>query len=231
MATPEGTPSPGLCRVVEIRRVGMVPYWVSSRGYVVSDADCNEAFCWDPLVPVPVPASVLKAEGRLPQAVPDAPPFSFPERVRGHLGLLLLAAFCLASAGVVLGRWRMRLVRMEILGLRDDPVFRLLDQMRHAAALSMPPDPDAVAHIRDLGRELTGLDYTSAHVEAAIERTEPLRIPGDFHRFGVGLTPCQKTMLLEGALSIVMADGRLREVEARFCTDMISGLGLARPEA
>ncbi|TFL18348.1 hypothetical protein [Jannaschia formosa] len=227
VATLDGTPDLALCRRVETRSVGMVPYWVSSGGYVLSEAECDLQRHWAPPAPIPV----LKAEGQLSQAVPDVPRFSIWERIRGHLGLLILAAFGLVSAGMSLARWRMRLVRMEILGLQDGPVFRLLDAMCHAAALASPPDPDVVLHIRDLARELTGLDYTGAHIEAAIERTEPLRKPGDFHRFGVSLKPRQKAMLLEGVLSVVMVDGRLREAEARFCADMVRGLGLARSEA
>ncbi|MDB2407990.1 hypothetical protein N9W17_05690 [Jannaschia sp.] len=220
-----GTPELALCRVIETRRVGMVPYWISSPGYVLSDAPCNEARKWAP----PIPVAVLKAEGQIDAAVPDVPRLSAAERAWGHLGLLLVIGFALATLTGALMRWRMRRVRMEILGLKDGPVFLMIDAMCHAAAVD--PDPAAIAHIRDLARELTDLDYTSAHIEAVIDRTEGLRKPGDFHRFGVTLNARQKAMLLEGVLSVVMADGRLRETEGRFCRNMVRGLRLPRSEA
>ncbi|PWJ22249.1 TerB family tellurite resistance protein [Jannaschia seohaensis] len=220
-------PDLSLCRVVETRRIGLVPYRRAALGYALSDTRCEGGQSWALTVPV----ATLRAEGHVEAWVPDAPRLSLGETVRGHLGLLALLAVCLASVGLAVMRWRIRLVRMEILGLRDGPVFRMIDAMCHAAAASDRSGPDAVEHIRDLACELTGMDYTTAHIEAVIARADRLQKAGDHHRFGVGLSARQKTMLLEGVLSVVMADGRLSMAESRFCADLARGLGLARAEA
>ncbi len=215
-----------VCHLVEERSIAYVPYWITSQGYVLSDTGCADGSYRTFTAPI----SELKGAGLLPADMPETPSFTTVERLKGHAALVIggvLAAFGGIATAM---RGRRRSVRLEILGIEDGPVFKMIDAMCHAAKADGHCDPAEVAYIRDVARELTQLDFQDEHLEAVIERADKLGHAKDFQQFGKGLTPSQKSMILEGVLSVVLADGEMDRREKVFLDRMVIGIGLTQPD-
>lgn len=216
-----------LCHLIDRRRLfDMLGLWMTSEGYVLGEVGCTGTSY------APFAASIadMKAQGALPADLPESPRFTPQDYLEGF-GLWGIVGGLLAIA--LLGRGlsgRKRKLRQEILTLEDGPAFRMIDVMCHAAIADGKIDDAEVAYIRDVARELTGLDYSDAHIRETIRRADRLKRPEHLAAFAKGLTLQQRHLILQAALSVVAADGHMDRRENRFIGLLVKGFGLARDD-
>jgi uncharacterized tellurite resistance protein B-like protein len=227
MSAPGGAPF-SLCHLTRKSHVLYLGYWRASLGYVLSDAGCDAGAAFYQIDAQGV--GDARAAGLLPRTTPDTARMSLPDLVTGFAGLGLLAALLAGLSGARLMRRRNLMIRQEILNISDPAVFGFIDAMCHAARADQRTGDDEIAHILHVARDLTGLDYTEAHIRAAIVHCPRLSQAHDFRRFGRGMTLGQRQMILQGALAVVAADGDMAPAEKRFLKAMAKGMGLAKPE-
>jgi tellurite resistance protein len=174
--------------------------------------------------------AVLKAAGSFPADLPDTPVFAPRDYAEGFGLWGLLAG--LLSVFFVRRRLsgRKRKIRQAILTLEDSPAFRMIDVMCHAAIADGRIDPREVAYIQEVARELTGLDYSEAHIRETIARADRLSRPEHLASFAKGLTLSQRHLILQAALSVVAADGQMEKRENRFIGLLLAGFRLTKDD-
>lgn len=220
-----------VCHHTRTRTILGMGYWARSLGYVLSDRRCEGLDYYRmPLTDRgDVPRELIAA------GVPPEPGLSLNEMMRGFFWLyvLPLAAYIGATAGRIL---RSRLpqksraeLRRDVLGMEEGPLFRLIDAMCHAAAADGAADTTAIRQITELAQELTGLDVQEEHVIYAVNHRDALQYGFEFRRFGKGLTPEQKAVVLQGVRTVLNDQGGLTRAEEVFLNRIGRALKVKRP--
>lgn len=222
-------PGPGgaplaLCHLTKHYHLAFIPAVRQSRGYGLSDAGCaTEAGYYE------IDAQGIadaKAAGLIHRHIPLTPRLSLTEVATGFVWVWVAIAAAIAMILVAMDRRRRLTIRREILAIDNPAVFNFIDAMCHAAKADGRTAREEVEYIRDVARDLTGLEYTEQHIIEAISYCPKLSGAAQFRRFGSGLSTDQRKMILHGALSVVAADGTMTDSEKSFIGTMGKGMRL-----
>ncbi|MEL6586379.1 MAG: TerB family tellurite resistance protein [Pseudomonadota bacterium] len=211
-----------ICHLVDRTSLAFVPLWTSPGPYVYGAERCDAPGYAAMIAPVPS----LKAMGAFPLHVPDTPTLTPLQIAEGFAGLIALGLGLLFGGLKFAMRAKRRDIRLQILGIGDGPVFQMIDVMCHAALADGKTDPSEVTAIRELARNLTGLDFQDLHITEMVSRADRLTKPRDFVQFGRGLDAQQRLTILDGALSVILADGTLSPPEEEFLKNLTLGMKL-----
>lgn len=224
---PGGAPM-ALCHLTKHYHLAFIPAVRQSLGYGLSEAGCaTEAGYYE------IDAQGIadaKASGLIHRHTPETPRLSLQEIATGFVWVWIVLAFGTHATLKALGRRRQLSIRREILGIDNDAVFTFVDAMCHAAKSDGRTAPEEITYIRDVARDLTGLDYTDRHIAQAIAYCPKLGDTKEFKRFGADMNRDQKLMILHGALTVVAADGEMSRSESTFIGNLASSMQLGRDD-
>lgn len=217
-----------LCHQTKKYHIAFIGLFRKSQGYVLSEAGCSTHAEFYELDAQGL--AEAKAAGMIARDVPSTPRLSLMDLASGFAIWPLIAIFGGWTLVSSMRSNRRRAVRQEIFGLGDGPVFRFLDAMCHAARADNRTEPEEVDYILGVARDLTGLDYTHAHIKEAIAQSQKSLDKAAFKRFGAGLNAEQRRMVMHGALTVVASDGSLSKAERKFVNGLATGLKLPQDD-
>ncbi|MEM9796165.1 MAG: hypothetical protein AAF919_06730 [Pseudomonadota bacterium] len=141
-------------------------------------------------------------------------------------GLILLATLALWAFDRL--RKRRRGVRQRILDLGGGARFRVVDAMCHAVWRGRAMDQNRLTRALEIARSTTDRAYTIDHIRETADRADRLILPMNFNWMRDGLTTREKMVVVNAAVSVLLADGPLTTTDRRFAAILVRGLGLSR---
>jgi tellurite resistance protein len=191
-----------LCQVVESLTVASIPVRSKITSYALSKENCTGK-AYRPLSPAAFDQA--QAAGALPADLPATPRMAPPRLVAGHAGPIVLAgvSFFAVLAWLIHGR----LGRGRRHRVSDTLAINALAAMSHVAISDGDVDDREVAHIAGVLTGLTGHRYPPTRVRDMIYQVQSHI--GDIDALGDGLSEDECRIVMESALRVAVADGRI----------------------
>lgn len=138
----------------------------------------------------------------------------------------LLTAIGLALFAVVWRRVKSLLGYDPDGPMRKKAAMRILSVMCYAAKCDGLVDSKDLTRIRQTAKRLTRRDCSTADIIHIADHVDLDLDANAFIAFGKGLRDREKDLMMQAALLITMADGRMLPPEYEFVTELAHGLGM-----
>ncbi|SFJ40038.1 hypothetical protein [Jannaschia pohangensis] len=127
-------------------------------------------------------------------------------------------------------RRKRRIMRHELLELRNGPRFRMIDAMCHAARKANTISKPRLQRALEIARDATGKDYTLEQLNEVALLTDRVIVPTNFFWMRDGLNKGEKMVVFNSTASVLLADGPLTRSERTFLRILTRGLGLTEDD-
>ena len=190
-----------LCHLVESLTVASIPVRSKITSYALSEEDCTGT-AYRPLSPAAFDQA--QAAGGLPADLPATPRMTPQRLVAGHAGPIVLAGVLFFAILAWLIHGRLERGRRRI---SDSLAINALAAMSHVAISDGDVDDREVTHIAGVLTGLTGRRYPTTRVRDMIYQVQSHI--GDIDALGDGLSEDECRIVMESALRVAVADGRI----------------------
>ncbi len=110
--------------------------------------------------------------------------------------------------------------------MRKKAALRIVYAMCHAAKCDGLVGSKELTMITRTAKRLTGRSYPTADIIRIADHIDMDLTTRDYIAFGRGLRDREKDIMMQGALLITIADGRMLPAEYEFVTELAHGLGM-----
>lgn len=226
---PEGGGTLALCHLVKHLTIFFVPVWTEMKGYAVAPDACTSDSYYD------VDELQFKdgqKSGVFPISLPTAPELPRSARLRNWA---TLGAAALFLAFGLLGAAR-RAMRPARAGRRFGPkrdmtvASRALMAMCQVAKVDGQIDRSELKMINATLARITGRSFALSQISRMAEEAEPATDLRGFGELSSGLDADDRRMVLECALSVAVADGRIETAEHSYVTSLSRALDIGGDE-
>lgn len=138
----------------------------------------------------------------------------------------LFVAFGLAILAVIWRRAKSLLGLDPSSPMRKKAAQRVLSAMCHTAKCDGLVGSSELTLIGRTVQRMTGRTYPTAEIIRVADHANLDLRPDDYIAFGKGLRDREKDTMMQAALLVAMADGRMLKSEYEFVTELAHGLGI-----
>lgn len=216
-----------LCHLTKKTHIIFAGVWRSSLGYVMAPNKCDAESYY------PLNAERLalgKVLGDFPEDLPEQPRLSTDDVISGFWGLGVIVLL-VGLAGV---KWAKQSARAKerLAGMNGTApaAVQAMDAMCHAAKADGKLDNTEIVLMADIAQQMTGEVFDEQRIRRMYELAEAKPTDQQFTRFGKGLSPDQKRLVMQAVLMVVGADGDLDKRETVFVQKLAHGLKLSSEE-
>jgi hypothetical protein len=191
-----------LCHLVESLNLASIPVRSRITSYALSEENCSST-AYRPLSPAAFDQA--QAAGSLPADLPATPRMTPQRLVAGHAGPIVLVGGLLFAVLAWLIHGRLERGRRRV---SDTLAINALAAMTHVAISDGEIDDREVTNIAGVLTSLTGHRYPPTRVRGMIDEVQSHI--ADVDALGEGLSAAEGRVVLESALRVAVADGRIR---------------------
>lgn len=208
-----------LCHLTRSFRVLGYALTTEVRGYVLSQDNCatvDRNFSSDQL-------ATAQSLNLISPAVPAEARNSLQQNLQFYG---LFAAIALAVLAVIWRRAKSLLGYDRSGPMRKKAAQRILSAMCHTAKCDGLVGSVELKLIGRTAQRMTGRAYPTAEIIRVADHANLDLTPDDYIAFGKGLRDREKDTMMQAALLVAMADGRMLKSEYEFVTELAHGLGI-----
>ena len=211
-----------VCHLVERASLfGILPIYTTLEGYALGEAGCNGA-SYTPLDELSLVA--YQNGGAIPRDVPAEASLSILDLAWGH-AFLLGAGLLLLLKGVrgIFGRRK----QGGALPMKNSEAVAIhsIIAMSNVAAADGSVDPAELHEMSNILSRIKGHAFSADQVAAIVQQTNPTM--EEFVQVGQGLSKKDRRVVMQAALTIAVADGRIDPREYDLVTTLAQQMGIS----
>lgn len=215
-----------LCHLVDRASFfGVLPIYTTLEGYAVAENGCD-ATAYNPVSDLSLIA--YQNSGAIPREIPSEPSLSVLQIAWGHAFLLGFGLILLAKAARgAFGRDGQRRRSAGALPMKnaDAVAVHSIIAMSNVAQADGHLDPSELHEMARILSRIKGQDFPSDRVAAIVEQTNPTM--EEFAQVGQGLHPKDRRVVMQAALTIAVADGRIDPREYDLVANLATQMGIS----
>lgn len=204
-----------ICHYTQMDHILWIGYWLTSKGYVLSDNGCTDTSYYD------MPAGFWQASvaaGVIPADLPETPRFTMKQWIVGF-GWFWIFGIVAAFMGLT----KLRNPRRRTPAALAD---RMLTAMCIVARADGYIDGEETKAIRYAYGKLTGKTLDDLTIQAALSRATE----ADIATLAAGLNENGRQTVMRAALLVACVDGEIQEAEHRVISLMSRALVVPAPQ-
>lgn len=210
-------PGESLCHLVKENHAMFLPYWTSSLGYAIASNGCDTDSY---MALTPDMLKSFQETGLIPKDISPEINVPMADRFVNFSVLGVGAGLVLFGLGSKSGRRSApkRVSGKQVSrGNRSQLLPALIDVMCAMSMIDGNVDQKEVAVISDVYQKMTGRKIT---IEQIAKHFQSINGPVDFNHIADVFNATEREILLEAAIRVATADGRIEDAEYEFIGDM-----------